>query len=51
MPISTDDGKYIYDKGKREITDQAIEIKPLQLKVPFFYLKVIRELFMKSLRV
>jgi hypothetical protein len=51
MPILGEGGKYIQDKGKREIIDQEIEIKPLQLKNIFFYLKVIQGLFMKSVRV
>jgi len=31
MPILDDGGKWFHDKGKREIIDQEIEIKPLQL--------------------
>ena len=51
MPILNNGGKYIQDKGKRETADQAIQVKPLQLKMLFFYLKVIQGLFIKSLRV
>ena len=37
MPILDDGGIYTHDKGKREITDQEFEAKPLQLKNTFFF--------------
>jgi hypothetical protein len=36
MPILDDGGEYTQDKGKRGITHQAIQVKPLQLKILFF---------------
>ncbi len=37
MPILDDGGKYIPGKGKRVTADQAIEVKPLQLKIFFLF--------------
>jgi hypothetical protein len=51
MPIWDDGGKYIQDKEKRETTDKVIEVKPLQLKILFYYFKVIQGLIIKSLSV
>jgi len=35
MPILADGGKYIQDKGEREITHQTIQVKTWQLKILF----------------
>jgi hypothetical protein len=36
MPILNNGGKCNQDKEKRAISHQADEVKPLQLKIPFF---------------
>jgi len=37
MPVLDNDGKYIQDKGKREITGKAIDVKPFQFKILFSF--------------